>query len=143
MHYRWHALYGAAFAANMSSGARRTPALELATARRHPCCRISGLLAERLRIDNLVAACGERGVVTGFLLPDLVICLHRLVGGLDRGFDGVFRDGFDDLRRHGTIDADTSHANAKQPHDVTAVSPALVAVGIGLRSLATLARNGR
>ncbi len=88
------------------------------------------------RIDNLVAACGEGGAVTGFLefpaqrLPDLVIGLRRLVGGLDRGFDGVFRDGFDDLRCHGAIDADTSHANAKQPHDVTTVTPALVAVGM-------------
>jgi hypothetical protein len=53
-----------------------------------------------------------------------------LVGGLDRGFDGVFRDGFNDLRRHGAIDADTSHANAKQRHDVTTVTPALVAVGM-------------
>jgi len=32
-----------------------------------------------------------------------------LIGGLDRGVDGVFRDGLDDLRGDGAIDPALSH----------------------------------
>src|SRR6266567_3423240 len=86
------------------------------------------------RVDHLVAAGGQRGVVTRFLklpaerLPELVVGLHRLIGGMDRGFDGVFRDGFDDLRGDSAIDPDTADADAQPSADVIVVAPAMVAV---------------
>jgi hypothetical protein len=70
------------------------------------------------RVDHLVAAGGQGGVVTRLLklaaerLPDLIVSLRRLIGGLDRGSDRVFRDGLDDLRSDGTIDPDAADANA-------------------------------
>src|ERR1700675_3908305 len=88
------------------------------------------------RIDHLVAAGGPGGVVTRFLklpaerLPDLVVGLHRLIGGLDRGFDGMFRDGLDDLCGDGTIDPDTADADAQPSADVTVVTAAMVAVSM-------------
>ena len=69
-------------------------------------------------VDNLVSAGGQGGFVARFLefsterLPDLVGGLHRLIGGLDRGFNGVLRDCLDNLRGHGTINPNAANANA-------------------------------
>src|SRR5262252_6086185 len=96
------------------------------------------------RVDDLVATGGQGGFITCFLklpaerLSDLIVGLHRLIGSLDRGFDGVFRDGFDDLRSNSTINPDTADASA-QPSaaDVTVVAAALVAMSMaGLRAIA-------
>jgi hypothetical protein len=49
-------------------------------------------------VDDLLTAGGQGGLVARFLelpterLPDLVVALCRLIGGLDRGFNGVLGD---------------------------------------------------
>ena len=70
------------------------------------------------RIDELVAAAGQGGLITRFLklatqrLPDVVVGLHRLLGGLDGGVNCVFGNRLDDLRRDGAIDPDAADADA-------------------------------
>src|SRR3954452_8515370 len=70
------------------------------------------------RIDELVAAAGQGRLIKRFLelptqrLPDVVVALHRLLGGLDGGVNCVFGNRLDDLRRDGTIDPDAADADA-------------------------------
>src|SRR5882757_7251569 len=86
------------------------------------------------RVDHLVAAGGQGGIVTRFLkfpaerLPDLGVGLHRLIGRLDCGFDRVLRDSLDDLHGDGTIDPDAADADAQISADVTVVTAAMVAM---------------
>ena len=88
------------------------------------------------RVDDLVAASGQGSFVTRFLelpaerLPDLVVGLYRLIGGLDRSVNGVFRDSLDDLRSDGAIDPDTADADAQPAADVTVVAAAMVTVSM-------------
>src|ERR1700730_4239064 len=63
-------------------------------------------------------------------LPDLVVGLHRLIGGLDRGFDRVLRDRLDDLCGNGTIDPDAADADAQPSAEVTVVAAAMVAMSM-------------
>ena len=87
-------------------------------------------------VDDLVAAGRQGSSITRFLelpaerLPDLVVSLHREIGGLDCGVDGLFRDGLDDLRSDGAIDPDTADADAQPSADVTVVAAAMIAVGM-------------
>ena len=81
------------------------------------------------RIDKLVASGGQGGVVTRFLelqaqrLADLVVGLHRLIGGLDGSIDRVFRDDLDDLRRDSAIDPDTANTDAQTRRRQSLSSP--------------------
>ena len=68
---------------------------------------------------SLVASGGQGGLVTRFLklpaqrLPDLVVGLHRLIGGLDGSLDRVFGDCLDDLRGDSAVDPDTANTDAQ------------------------------
>ena len=70
------------------------------------------------RVDDLLTAGGQGGLVARFLelpterLPDLVVGLRRLIGGLDRGFNGVLGDRFHDLLGDGTINPNAANADA-------------------------------
>ena len=88
-------------------------------------------------VDQLVAAGSQGGIVTRFLeltrqAPAGSRCrpARILIGGLDRGFDSVFRDGLHDLRGNGAIDPDAADADAQSGADMTVVAAAMVAVGM-------------
>ena len=69
-------------------------------------------------VDDLVTAGGQGGLVACFLelpterLPDLVVGLRRLIGGLDRGSNGVLGDRLDDLRGNGAINSNAANTDA-------------------------------
>ena len=88
------------------------------------------------RIDSLVPPGGQRSIEACFLefpaesLTDISINASGLMDRPDRGFNGMPRDGFDDLGGHGLIDANAADADAQPSADMAIVSAAMIPVGM-------------
>jgi hypothetical protein len=88
------------------------------------------------RIDGFVPSGGQRSIEACFLkfptesLTDISVNASGLMDGPNRGFDGVPRDGLDDLRGDGLIDADATDADAQPSADMAIVSAAMITMGM-------------